>query len=341
MRLATFIPAGESVPQFGVALDDGTVVAFATLQQRCDTTHPEVADVHAYLAALPRSEQVARTLHDWAISHRGELAAGELHDAPEVRFLAAIPKPATMIDFGLTPKHLKSSAATLLRYEYGAAVGGIAALVVKRRIDSMLASPVLLYYKCNHCEVIGDGDITGWPAYSSYVDIEPELAIVVGTPAQPIAGYTIFNDMSARDVQMAEMMGTGPARSKDFTHGNGIGPFLVTADTIPEPRALTVRVKVSDRFKWRGSTSEYSHSPQQVIDFLHTVFIPPPGTVIGMGTIPDCTGLDNDLWLQPGDLVEITFDELGTLRQQIPAEIPMLGKSRWPARPELATFMFR
>jgi len=345
MKLATFVRSGEGDAQFGVALDDATLISFATLQRRCGTSHAELACVETYLAALPSSEQAARGLHAWAVDHRRELAA-DLHDAASMRFLAAVPKPPAMLDFGLTPRHLKNSAATMLRYEYGPIAGRLAAAFVHRRIARTAESPVLLYYKCNHCEVIGDGDTTGWPAYSSYVDIEPELAVVAGTEAQPLAGYVIFNDMSARDVQMPEMMGSGPARSKDFARSNGIGPYLVTADEVPEPRALAVDVRVTDahrkqRFHWRGSTSEYSHTPQQIFEFLRTVFTPPPGTVIGMGTVPDCTGLDNDLWLHPGDAVQITFDRIGTLRQQLPSSLPPLETSRWPARPELVQFRAR
>lgn len=65
-----------------------------------------------------------------------------------------------------------------------------------------------------------------WPEYSSYLDIEPELAIVCGNDKVPIAGYTILNDVSARDVQMAEMAGgMGPARCKDFDRSKGRGHF--------------------------------------------------------------------------------------------------------------------
>ena len=96
----------------------------------------------------------------------------------------------------------------------------------------------MLYYKCNHNAVIGDNDTIHWPAYSSYLDIEPELAIVTGNEVMPIAGYTIFNDSSARDVQFWEMVGTGPARSKDFGHSKGLGPFIVTPDEIGDPLAL-------------------------------------------------------------------------------------------------------
>lgn len=77
-------------------------------------------------------------------------------------------------------------------------------------------------------------------------------------------------------------------------------------------------------------------TPQEVIDFLRSVFTRPPGSIIGMGTVPDCTGLDHDQWLLPGDEVAITITGLGTLHQRLPANPGPLEPSRWRQRPELA-----
>jgi len=144
---------------------------------------------------------------------------------------------------------------------------------------------------------------------------------------------------SARDVQFPEMMGSGPARSKDFACGNGLGPFLVTPDEIPDPLSIDVKVEIGDRYVWRGQTSEYTKRPEQVIDFCESIFPLFPGTVLGFGTIPGCTGMDNDLWIQPGEMIKMTFDILGTLHQKIPDTLPRLEKSRWEERPELKKFM--
>lgn len=137
---------------------------------------------------------------------------------------------------------------------------------------------------------------------------------------------------------MPEMMGTGPAKCKDFSRGNGIGPFIVTKDEISDPLDMEVKVKIADRFLWVGSTSEYIRTSQEVVDYLWTIFTPPPGTIIGMGTIPGCTGLDNDLWLQPGDDVDITFQGLGTLHQSIPSDIRIFPNIRWKLRSDLKHF---
>jgi len=208
-----------------------------------------------------------------------------------------------------------------------------------KKIKKSAKSDVLFYYKGNHLTVIGDRDEIGWPAYTSYLDIEPELAIVIGKRSHKIAGYTIFNDASARDVQFPEMTALGPTRSKDFARGNGLGPYLVTADEIPDPLSLNVRVDVAGRYMWRGHTSEYSKTPEQVIAFCETIFPLAPGTVLGLGTVPGCTGLDNDLWILPGEMIRISFDGLGTLHQQAPEKIPKLEKSRWEQRPELKKHM--
>lgn len=74
------------------------------------------------------------------------------------------------------------------------------------------------------------------------------------------------------------------------------------------------------------------------MEYLSTIFTPPPGTIIGMGTIPGCCGLDNNQWLLPGDQVEISIKGLGTLRQFVPNELPSLESSRWENRKELAAF---
>ncbi len=192
-----------------------------------------------------------------------------------------------------------------------------------------------MYYKGNHLEIIGHGDEVGWPAYTSYLDIEPELAFVTGNHAQKIAGYLIFNDASARDVQFPEMTGLGPSRSKDFERGNGLGPFIVTPDEVPDPLSLDVTVDISGRMTWKGHTSQYTVTPEKVVDFLETVYPVKPGMVIGMGTVPGCAGLDTDQWIVPGDSIDITFTGLGTLNQKIPSQLPKLQPSSWGIRKDL------
>lgn len=330
MKLVNFQHAAGK-PQFGVVIDE-TVVSFKAAMTALGSISPELASMETYLANLPRSHELAKDVVS-GVNISEKIAHFSM---AEVRFLPPIPNPPALLDVGLSPRHLKNSALTLIKRESGRFAHAVLGPYIKRRFNKMLNSSDMPYCKCNHNAIIGDGDTMGWPKYTSYLDVEAELGIVFGTKEQPIAGYLIYNDVSARDVQMPEFRaGGGPARCKDFDNGQGIGPFLVTADEVPDPLALKVTVKIGDRFVWNGHTREYKDHPRDVVRHLQSVFTPLPGTIIGMGTVPDCCGLDNDEWLWPGDAVEISFSGLGTLHQQVPAAPADLEKSRWKARPEL------
>jgi 2-keto-4-pentenoate hydratase/2-oxohepta-3-ene-1,7-dioic acid hydratase in catechol pathway len=288
-----------------------------------------------YLEQLPESFKQASELNRKANRLIDSGETGQFYTQEQIRILPPLLKPASLIDFGLTPKHLKNSAMTMMKHQMGPVLGRIIGHILGKRVKKMSQSDIPPYYKANHLTIIGDNDEIGWPDYTSYLDIEPELAVVIGNKDCRIAGYTIYNDASARDVQFPEMIGTGPARSKDFEDGNGLGPFLVTPDEISDPLNLKVKVQIGNRDVWNGHTSEYSMSPEGVVDYLDSFFGLQPGTVVGMGTIPDCTGLDHDKWLLPGDEVKISFDGLGTLHQLIPSKLPAIKPSKWKDRPEL------
>ena len=335
MKLLNFQTGYGGATLFGVVIK-GYAVSFETLQQKSGQTRAELTDIYSYLEHLPSSEDAARELLKYGEAYISSFSDKEKIPLESAKILPPIATPRALIDFGLTPRHLGNSAATMLKHEFGF-FGSMIAPIVKKRI-SAAAGAKMLYYKCNHNAIIGDNDTINWPSYSSYLDIEPELAIVTGNEVMPIAGYTIFNDSSARDVQFWEMIGTGPARSKDFAHSKGLGPFIVTPDEIGDPRSLNVKVKIGDRMEWKGSTAEYSARPEKALEYLKTIFTPLPGTVIGLGTIPDCMGLDNDLWIKPGEKIEIIFDKLGILRQNTPEVLGKIETSRWGNRKELSKF---
>lgn len=347
MKLATFETRDGSV-EFG-AVVEGRAVSLSAVGTSED---PAIPDIHSYLRGMPASVATAEDL----LVTRGDPAGGAdrtfTWDLSEVRLLSPLPRPAALLDCGMSPRHLANSSATLLRRSLpgplGIVVGGIVGGLGRRAMGR--GSPRPRYYKGNHNAVIGDGDTVGWPSYTAYLDIEPELAFVTGTlpcgasedeAARAIAGYLVFNDASARDVQLPEMFFTGPASSKDFDDSNGLGPFLVTSDDVGDPLALGVTVEIrsaGERARavhtWTGSTSEYSMSPVEVLCHLAARQTIRAGTVVGMGTIPNCCGLDRDEWVLPGDEVAITFERLGTLHQKI-GEPTGTPRSRWADRPDL------
>ena len=104
------------------------------------------------------------------------------------------------------------------------------------------------FYKPSRFAVCGTDQDVVWPAYSKTIDYELEFACVIGKTGRDIPkdkardyifGYTIFNDLSARDEQSQDMLSNlGPGKGKDFDNSNPIGPCIVTADEIPDPYAL-------------------------------------------------------------------------------------------------------
>lgn len=348
MKLLNYWLPGAQGPQFGVVLDE-FVVSFATLGNRFNRHHAEVRDVEAYLNHHPESEHIAKELAAARYERKAEFAPGDMQPLPRVKILPPVPRPRALIDFALAPEHLLNSGLTLVRHEKKWPVSALIRAVLRNDYRKNKRRADFKCYKGNPNAIIGDGDTAFWPNFTSYMDVEAELALVAGNTRpgasmqdaeKSIAGYTIFNDFSARDVQWPELMGRlGLAQCKDFDRGNGIGPFLVTPDEVPDPLGLSVSVSVGDRYTWNGHTSAYTAHPTEVLAYVAGFQTVPAGTIIGMGTVPGCCGLDRDEWLLPGDQIEIAVERLGTLRQSIPSKIGPLTPSRWGNRPELQPFL--
>lgn len=338
MKLIRFSNPGPDI-HFGVVVGEHAV-SFATLMACSGREVPSLHNSDAYLQGLPASEQAARGLADWALAHLHELpladkpalSSVQLHSPVEVRAL---------FDFGLTPRHLANSIETMAKYEKDnpqttALLDALRKMLLAPKPPATPGVPERLsYYKSNLNAVVGSGETVPWPVYTQYLDIEPELAVVYGNPAQPVAGFCIFNDVSARDIQAPEIIG-GFCLSKDMAKGNQLGPWLVTADEVGDAFALEVTVEVNGQPRWKGNTREISHRPEDMIRWLGLICPLQTGTVMGMGTIPDCTGMDVDSFLEPGSDIAIRFERLGTLTTHFaaPARAPL--PSRWPARPSLS-----
>jgi 2-keto-4-pentenoate hydratase/2-oxohepta-3-ene-1,7-dioic acid hydratase in catechol pathway len=340
MKLIRF-SRGDAKPRFGVLIGD-RAVAFASLQPRSGITRPDLVDSRAYLAALPESERAARELLVWGETHLDELPEDEKSRLESVRLHEPIEVTA-LFDFGLTPRHLRNSADTMMKYEKdNPQTAPLLQAFARSLLNKPAARPAgqpeaLSYYKCNMNSIVGDGETIPWPRYTSRLDIEPELAVVYGNDRQPIAGFCIFNDVSARDVQAPEFIG-GFCLTKDMDKGNQLGPFLVTPDEVGDPYDLKVVVRVNGEVKYQGSTSDISHKAEDVFAWLGMIAPIKSGSVMGFGTIPDCTGLDHDDFIDPGAQIEISFERLGTLRCRFAEPASKLWPSRWPVRPQLRKY---
>jgi fumarylacetoacetate (FAA) hydrolase len=206
-----------------------------------------------------------------------------------------------------------------------------------------------IFYFTNHHSIQGPGNIHCMPDHFEKLDFELEAAIVIGKPGRNIkaeeadeyiAGLMIMNDLSARRLQMEEMLlNLGPAKGKDFS--TVIGPWLVTLDELAEYEVpckedhtgkswnLEMTCKVNGKEVSRGNLSDMDWTFAEIIERASYGVQLFPGDVIGSGTVgTGCflelngTGKLNDpnyteQWLQEGDVVEMEIDQLGHLTNTI------------------------
>ncbi len=196
--------------------------------------------------------------------------------------------------------------------------------------------------------IIGSGAEIPYPhGFSDKLDYEGELAFVIGKPGRHIApedawdhvaAYTVINDCALRDWQV-RLLDDGASAvsllgvSKNFDGSTPIGPWLVTADAVPDPHALRVQCLVNDIVRQDDNTANLVHGIPEIVAFFSRFLTLVPGTVIatgacggtawGMdpelgGTWPKPDGVDNP-YLQPGDRVDCVVEGVGTLTNVIGA----------------------
>ena len=186
-----------------------------------------------------------------------------------------------------------------------------------------------IYYKANRFAVIGTDDEVVWPAYSKFLDFELEFGVYIkGTvkdapkdgALKHVFGYTIFNDMSARDAQGVEMEGRlGPAKGKDFDTANPMGPCLVTADEIPDPYNLTMIARVNGEEWGRGNSGTMYWRFEDLISYITRSETLYPGEFLGSGTVGNGCGLEHLRFIKPGDVIELEVERIGVLRNRVVA----------------------
>jgi 2-keto-4-pentenoate hydratase/2-oxohepta-3-ene-1,7-dioic acid hydratase in catechol pathway len=169
--------------------------------------------------------------------------------------------------------------------------------------------------------LVGDGAAIAWSsALTAEVDYEAELAVVIGRRARNVPidealdhvlGYSCLNDVSARDLQVSDGQWT---RAKSLDTFCPIGPWVVTADAIPDPGALRVRCRVNGEQRQDASTAELVHGVAELIAYCSRSFTLEPGDVIATGT-PGGVGAFREppLFLADGDTVEVEIERVGIL----------------------------
>ena len=250
--------------------------------------------------------------------------------ADKVQWKSPLPVPPQLRDCLMFEEHLLNSyrmlRETLAANEPDpkAALAEYEAKGVYRIPDVWYKIPV--YYKANRFSFIGHDEDIVWPEYSEKLDFELEYACVLNSFTKDVSveearkrifGYTIFNDVSARDVQSIEMQASlGPSKGKDFDTGNILGPCIVTADSI-DPDDLTMIARINGEEWCRGNSGSAYWSFAQAISHASKSETLVPGECFGSGTIGGGCGLEHGRFLKPGDLIELEVSGIGTLRNRI------------------------
>jgi fumarylacetoacetate (FAA) hydrolase len=234
----------------------------------------------------------------------------------EVEFLAPLPRPRSLRDFYAFEQHVAAAHA--------------------RRGREVPAAwyEIPVFYFGHAGSIFGPDAAIPKPAATVQLDFELELACVIGKPgrdipapvaADHIAGFTIMNDWSARDLQRQEMsVGLGPAKGKDFA--TSLGPHLVTPDELADRLVdgrhnLTMVARINGEEVAHGNAADVSWTFAQMIERASQNVDLLPGDVIGSGTVGGGCLLELGEavhpWLVPGDEVELEIDRLGRLRNTI------------------------
>lgn len=226
----------------------------------------------------------------------------------DVRLLPPLPRPCTVRDFIAFEEHIRTASARM-----GHEMNPV-----------WYELPV--YYKGNPNTFVGpDADVV-WPRYTERLDYELELGLVIGKQGKDIskedapayiAGYTIFNDFSARDIQGREMsVLLGPAKGKDFDTGNAMGPCLVTPDEF-DPRDARMIARINGEVWSDGNVGSMHWTFADLIAHVSMSETIYPGDFFGSGTVGGGCGVELGRWLQPGDLVELEVEGIGLLRNRV------------------------
>lgn len=322
MKLVTYVKQGKEQLAF---LIDNKLFDTNAANPQLPSTMKETLENWEALVTVAKSTEAD-------IKSGKNTVAGISYDAAEI--MAPVPHPSSCRDGYAFRQH-------------------VAAARRNRKVD-MIAEfdQYPIFYFTNHNAIQGPGEIPCMPDHFQKLDFELEAAVVLSKKGrnvkaedadQYIAGYMIMNDMSARTLQMEEMLlNLGPAKGKDFS--TVIGPMLVTPDELEPYKIpakpnhtgnsynLKMKCWVNGVLVSEGNMGDMDWTFAEIIERCAYGADILPGDVIGSGTVgTGCflelngTGLLNDpnykvQWLQPGDVVEMEIDGLGKLKNTIVAE---------------------
>jgi acylpyruvate hydrolase len=302
MRLATFDLKLGGAPRFGIVRGDHMVDVVAA----ADALRRPVPAI-TVKAALTSGPQTIAALEELANAAE---RAGLLRPISGLKFLPPIPDPSKFFCVGKNNrKHREELAANKMLTEVPNEPTGFIKLI---------------------STMSGDGDEVVKPADITTLDYEPELCYVVGKRAHGvkkadamdyIAGFTLTNDVSAREIQKREVAsGSRFWTAKNMPGFAPVGPYILTMDEAADTDDLWVTCDVNGKRRLRSNTGDYLYKIADVLEHFSRYVVFEPGDLIAMGAPSGvAVGQPNaaELYLQPGDDMVISFEGLMSLRTRI------------------------
>ena len=323
MKLATFINLKNETVIGAVDVFNQTVLDLQACHIEQQGGKSEfLNDMLALIDSGPSGLNLAQN-----IEQSNAVTGSNRFNLADVKLLSPVPVPRQIRDFNNAEGHMRNAPAGMAILN-----AKLKGLPVPKRSDIDVVIPDVnfsqpIFYISNRFNVVGQDAKIEWPHYSEWFDYEGEFGFFIGKGGKNITkenasshifGYSIFNDFSARDKQMREMEGRmGPTKGKSFDSGNSIGPWIVTADEIKDTRKLAIEVRVNGEIWGKSSTSTMIHSFEEIIAYISDSETLYSGEFFGSGTIAGCCSLECDKWMKDKDVIEIEFEGLGVLRNQV------------------------
>lgn len=283
MKLVTFTTSTNPNPTPGALINETEVADLTAFG------HPSI------LAFIEAGEQAL-------VDARANVAKLSRIPLSSIKLAAPIPRPPRIFAIGLNyQKHAAESNMQVQKVP-----------TVFMKLSSSVVGP-------DHPIIL--------PRISTQPDYEAEFAVVIGKPGYQIPaaramehvfGYTIVNDVSARDIQLATSQWT---LGKSFPTFSPLGPAITTADEVPDPHNLAISLTINGETLQSSNTNDLIFKIPTLIEHLSSLTPLEAGDIISTGT-PEGVGLGRkpQRWLKPGEEVVITIERLGSLRNRTQAE---------------------
>jgi 2-keto-4-pentenoate hydratase/2-oxohepta-3-ene-1,7-dioic acid hydratase in catechol pathway len=328
-------PLGE-MKRIGILLENKILDLYSSyvtylVQETKETKPYEMADVRisnnmlSFLDGGEYSMEAARKTQEYFrnIMKRNEGLVGPKREnlvfsRDQATIIEPITYPRYIVDFMTFETHYRQS--------------------LEKITDYSLWKKYPIGYKKNPNSIIGPTDPIIFPKIiTKWLDFEVEFGVVIGKTGKDIeegnankyiAGFTAFNDISARDIEIPEiLLRLGPFKSKDFDCAGPLGPCIVTPDEIGDPHNLKMELRVNGQVMQRGNTKDMNWSVHQLVAYTSKDQTLLPGTLLfsgNPGRLEEKT-IQRKERLKIGDIVEAEIEKIGTLRNEIAEKSVLVG----------------